>query len=194
MKQRQLCFFFVLLFVALLLSGCNGKSTSKISSVTSVAESSSATDASTKTVKSADDSSAKETENTAASSELSETNDKTIEINEKMYVSWINEIYTNSDRYIGETIKIEGMFKAYHDKTTNNTYNYVYRVGPGCCGNDGSMCGFEFTWDGDMPKDNDWIEVVGTLDSYMEDDISYLTLRCKTLQVKTKRGKENVLQ
>ncbi|MCQ2462020.1 MAG: hypothetical protein MJ177_01285 [Clostridia bacterium] len=135
-----------------------------------------------------------------------------IDIKESNYVTYINEIYTNTNSYIGDTIKIEGMFSAetYGDKS----YYYVYRVGPGCCGNDGSMCGFEFTWDGiDALKENDWIEVTGKLRTYEEtgmvaqyvDDTNtettlveqtntYLTLDAVNVIVKpdSERGAENV--
>ncbi|QOX63873.1 hypothetical protein FRZ06_11280 [Anoxybacterium hadale] len=117
-----------------------------------------------------------------------------VDITEKMYVAYINEIYVNTPDYIGQNIRIQGMFQAYTDETTGLTYYYVYRVGPGCCGNDGSMCGFEFTWNGDLPKDNDWIEVIGSLRTYEDDGWSYLTLDASSVTVMKERGAENVLQ
>jgi putative membrane protein len=54
------------------------------------------------------------------------------------------------------------------------------------------MCGFEFTWDGEMPSDNDWIEVVGTLNKYDLDGQTYLTLKASSVTVKTERGAESV--
>lgn len=127
----------------------------------------------------------------ASSSETLATGD-VIDITEKMYVTYINDIYTNPDDYLGKTIQIEGMFaKEYYDET-DTTYYYVYRTGPGCCGNDGSMCGFEFTYDGQMPADNDWIQVIGTLCSYEEGGLSYLTLDASSVTVMTERGAETV--
>ena len=61
--------------------------------------------------------------------------DVDVDITEKMYVAYINEIYVNAEDYIGQTIRIQGMFQAYTDEETGNTYYYVYRTGPGCCGN-----------------------------------------------------------
>lgn len=116
--------------------------------------------------------------------------EKIIEITEKLYVSWINEIYTATQRYTGRKIKIEGMFAA--ETASNKTYYYVYRVGPGCCGNDGAMCGFEFTTDGEYPKENDWIEVIGTLEVYEENGAPYLTLSNSKVTVKQERGLETV--
>jgi len=117
-----------------------------------------------------------------------------VDITEKMYVTYINEIYVNTEDYIGETIRIQGMFQAYKDDNTGQTYYYVYRTGPGCCGNDGSMCGFEFTWGEDMPEEDDWIEVVGSLRTYEEDGWSYLTLDAKSVTVMEERGAETVYQ
>jgi putative membrane protein len=115
-----------------------------------------------------------------------------IEITEKMYVTFINDIYTNTEDYLGKTISIEGMFTSSYFVDTYTTYYYVYRVGPGCCGNDGNMCGFEFTFEGDMPADNDWISVVGTLEEYEENGVTYLTIKADQVMVMEERGEEVV--
>jgi putative membrane protein len=122
------------------------------------------------------------------------TEKETIDITEKFFVTFINDIYTNTPEYLGKTIKIEGMFKGEYFEPTKKTYYYVYRTGPGCCGNDGSMCGFEFTYDEDMPVDNDWIEVVGTLRTYEEEGYTYLTLDADRVTVLDTRGAETVFQ
>ena len=115
-----------------------------------------------------------------------------VEVTEDMFVTFVNEIYTNSEDYLGRTIRLQGMFASAYDEPSGSTYSYVYRVGPGCCANDGSMCGFEFSWDGEMPKTDEWIEVTGTLDEYEQDGLTYLTLRAKTVEEKAERGAENV--
>lgn len=117
-----------------------------------------------------------------------------VDITEKMYVAYINELYVNTPDYIGQNIRIQGMFQSYTDENTGLTYYYVYRVGPGCCGNDGSMCGFEFTWTGDLPQNNDWIEVIGSLRTYEDDGWTYLTLDASSVTVMKERGAENVFQ
>lgn len=119
---------------------------------------------------------------------------KVINITEKMYVTWINEIYTNATDYVGQTVTLEGMYSTYTEESTDTVYHYVYRVGPGCCGNDGSMCGFEFTYDGEMPKENDWIKLTGVVDVYEEDGYKYLALRAAEIEVKSERGQETVFQ
>ncbi|MDF2653991.1 MAG: hypothetical protein K0R19_465, partial [Bacillota bacterium] len=124
----------------------------------------------------------------------SASGDVDVDITEKMYVAYINDIYVNTPDYIGQNIRIQGMFQSYTDENTGLTYYYVYRVGPGCCGNDGSMCGFEFTWSGDLPQNNDWIEVIGSLRTYEEDGWTYLTLDASSVTVMKERGAENVFQ
>lgn len=115
---------------------------------------------------------------------------ETIEISENAFVSKINEIYTNTDSYLGKNIVIEGCFaKQNYD---NKTYYYVYRTGPGCCGNDGAMCGFEFTSQEKMPKDNDWIRVEGELNKYEENGQTYLTIKANSVDVLTQRGMATV--
>lgn len=117
-----------------------------------------------------------------------------VDITEKMYVTYINEIYLNAEDYIGQNIRIQGMFQSYTDESTDSTYYFVYRIGPGCCGNDGDMCGFEFTWDGKIPEENDWIEVIGTLRSYEYDGWPVLVLDASSVTVQKERGEENVFQ
>lgn len=125
---------------------------------------------------------------------LEKSEGEVIEITEKMYVTYINDIYTNLENYKGKKIKLEGMFTSTYDESTKETYYFVYRTGPGCCGNDGSMCGFEFTTTDTIPTENDWIEVTGTLDSYEQDGFIYLTLRDSQVVVKEERGLEVVYQ
>ena len=129
-----------------------------------------------------------------ATPESTNSSDGLVDITEKMYVTYINDIYTNLGDYLGKKIRIQGMFAAQVDDTTQKTYFYVYRVGPGCCGNDGAMCGFEFTLPDAPPNQNDWIEVVGILDSYTEEGTTYPVLRAQSVKVLPTRGSETVYQ
>ena len=122
------------------------------------------------------------------------TNEDIIEITGKMYVTYVNEIYTNTEAYEGKTIKLEGMFTSAYDESTKQTYYFVYRTGPGCCNNDGSMCGFEFTTQDTIPVENDWIEVTGILESYEENGYTYLNLKDAKVIIKEERGQEVVYQ
>lgn len=55
-----------------------------------------------------------------------------------------------------KTIKLEGLYDEYTNPETNETYRYVIRYDPGCCGND-RVAGFEVLYDGDPPRLKDWI-------------------------------------
>lgn len=112
------------------------------------------------------------------------------DITEKLYVTSINDIYTNTEDYLGKVLRIEGMYSA--QSFGSSVYHYVYRTGPGCCGNDGSMCGFEFIWDGEMPQENDWIRVTGVLEEYTEGTDKYLHIICSNLEYPEVRGAETV--
>ena len=129
---------------------------------------------------------------------------------EATYVTLINDVYNNPDNYLGKVVQIDGMFTSEnYSASGGKTYYYVYRQGPGCCGNDGSMCGFEFTTaDGQYPDytpqsgdDNSahpWIKVVGTLEQYYEDNGNgekagpFYTLSTATYEVMSTRGAEVV--
>ncbi len=116
-----------------------------------------------------------------------------IKITEKMYVTYVNDIYLNKKGYIGKTIQLEGMYT--NEVSEGNTYHFVYRKGPGCCGTDGNMCGFEFSFPGnEMPEKNDWIKVDGKLRSYEENGQEYLTIDAEKLEIMDTRGAEIVAQ
>lgn len=134
---------------------------------------------------------------TSHSQSKKDARDDVVNITEKMYVSYINDIYYNADDYLGKTIKLEGMFLSENYPPDDMKYHhYVFRTGPGCCGNDGAMCGFEVTYDGELPKNNDWVEAVGVLTSYKneKDGMEYLFLKLDQLKVLDTRGAETVYQ
>ena len=125
------------------------------------------------------------------------SNGDMVEIKEKMFIAQLNDVYLNQDDYLGRTIKYEGMFTAYTWEEMGMTYCLVYRQSPGCCGADG-QAGFEVVWpDGSSksyPNENDWCEVVGTLETYEEYGASYLHIILDSLTVKSERGAEFVSQ
>ena len=114
-----------------------------------------------------------------------------IEIKEKMFIAQTNDVYYNPEDYLGKTFKYEGIFLIY-DYTDPVFYN-VIRYGPGCCGID-SNAGFEVAWDGELPKHNDWVEVVGVLEEYELDGFMYLRLALSSIKVLPTRGLETVTQ
>ena len=178
----------LLMVLILLFAGCGAENSAPVSTADSKPASS------TNQASPANSVNSNESSSTAVAANTASVSGVDVNITEKMYVTYINEVYTNVDDYIGKTIQIEGMFEAYYAEETKTTYYYVYRTGPGCCGNDGSMCGFEFTWSGEMPKGNDWIQVIGTLRTYTEGEDTYLTLDAQSVTVLEKRGAETVYQ
>jgi hypothetical protein len=119
-----------------------------------------------------------------------------VEIKEKLFLAQTNDVYLNPEEYLGKTIKLEGIFQSYD---VEPPYYFVIRYGPGCCGNDG-YAGFEVAWNSDgpgektYPEENDWVEAVGVLGTYEEDDYPYLCIALSSLTVKQERGAEFVAQ
>ncbi|MDR2629530.1 MAG: hypothetical protein LBC60_01250 [Spirochaetaceae bacterium] len=125
----------------------------------------------------------------------SQSPDGIIEIKEKMFIAQTNDVYLNPEDYLGKTIKLEGLFKS--EIGYENSYCFVIRYGPGCCGYDGNA-GFEVAWDNSggrsYPEEDAWVEAVGKLQSYDENGYPYLYLSLTSLTVKEKRGAEFVSQ
>jgi hypothetical protein len=117
--------------------------------------------------------------------------DEVIEIGEKMFVGQINDIYSNPEDYLGKTIRYEGLYTYFENNYDDTRYDCVIRYGPGCCGNDGDV-GLEIAWEGDMPEENDWVEVTGVVESYKENGWQYLRVRAASLNVLPVRGNEKV--
>jgi len=124
-------------------------------------------------------------------------NDEVIEIKEKMFISQVNDVYLNTEDYLGKKIKIEGIFTVDNYYTRTEPYRFVLRYGPGCCGNDGNV-GFEVAWPKNSkksyPEEKSWVQAVGELKSYTEEDYQYFYLDLASLDVLTTRGAEFVSQ
>lgn len=116
-----------------------------------------------------------------------------IEIKEKLFIAQTNDVYFNTEDYLGKTFIYEGIFSAYEDPATGNTYYSVIRYGPGCCGIDANA-GFEVVWDKEYPEVDEWVEVVGVLEEYEENGQTYIHLVLSSLEVLEERGKEYVSQ
>jgi uncharacterized membrane protein YcgQ (UPF0703/DUF1980 family) len=113
-----------------------------------------------------------------------------------MFIAQTNDIYLNPQDYFGKTIKLAGIFKK--EYFNDQAYYFVLRYGPGCCGSDGNV-GLEVLWNAPngeavYPNDNDWVEAVGVLGTYTEDDNPYLCLDLISLQKLQTRGAEFVSQ
>ena len=114
-----------------------------------------------------------------------------VEISERLFIAQTNDIYINTEDYLGKTIQYEGIFKTMYWPEEEETYYYVIRYGPGCCGYDGEA-GFEVTWEGEWPEEDDWCEAVGILEIYEINGLKYLRLVLSSLTVLEERGAEFV--
>ncbi|MDY5730380.1 MAG: hypothetical protein SPL05_02415 [Eubacteriales bacterium] len=118
-----------------------------------------------------------------------------LDIREKMFLTQIYDIYFNYEEYKQKPIALEGMF----DKVGNivgveDNRNMVYRRSPGCCGNDG-FDGFVINYNGDLPKENDWVKVYGIVCMGSETDpIQGIYLDVVGIEVLPTRGEEFVAQ
>lgn len=130
-----------------------------------------------------------------------------IKIMENVYVDYINDIHLDSSKYIGKTIEIEGMFKEEKDEN-NKKHLYVYRLtyimehthdeeGNHVEGDEDEhlaevevMSGFEFNYNDDLPKENDWIKVIGKL----EEKDGSLIINAESVKIMKDRGMEKVQQ
>jgi zinc transport system permease protein len=122
-----------------------------------------------------------------------------IEINEKMFIAQTNDVYRNSEDYMGKTIKLEGLFKREQSAVNNAFYCFVLRYGPGCCGTDGNagieVAGKKGAVSGKpYPNTDEWVEAVGELKTYEENGLPYLYIALSSLTVLEKRGAEFVTQ
>ena len=94
---------------------------------------------------------------------------------------------------MGKTLQYEEIFDIYEVPDSGAKYYTVIRYGPGCCGVDANA-GFEVKWDGEYPSQNDWVEAIGVLEEYEEDEYKYLRLALTSLTVLPTRGAEYVSQ
>jgi uncharacterized membrane protein YcgQ (UPF0703/DUF1980 family) len=111
---------------------------------------------------------------------------KVVEIKERYFMAQCYDIMLNPEEYADKLVKIQGMY------FEEEGYKGIYRRTPGCCGDDGSI-GFRIEFEGASPKNDDWIEVVGSvIVSDDKDAYDYIHLRLEKITVLQKRGKEFV--
>jgi uncharacterized membrane protein YcgQ (UPF0703/DUF1980 family) len=114
-----------------------------------------------------------------------------IVIGEKLFIAQINDIYLNTEDYLGKSIQLEGIFEKVKDPATGSEYSFVYRFGPGCCVNDSYAPLEVVAWD-DYPDNYEWVKATGTLvlDESTENPVPVLEL--SALDVQAVRGEEYV--
>ncbi|MCL2411665.1 MAG: hypothetical protein FWC97_08490 [Treponema sp.] len=115
-----------------------------------------------------------------------------IQISETMFITHVNDIYANSNRNIGRTIRLQGIFLR---EPWDEPFSVVFRNAPGCCGNDG-IVGFYTRWPEHnrqpYPEDNAWVEVTGVLRSYQHGTNNLLFIELASLVELSTRGQEFV--
>lgn len=132
-------------------------------------------------------------ETTQENTNLNISQDETLIIGEKMFITQIEEIYYNFEHYKDKKIVVEGMYTLFYDENGVKNKPVVYRNAPGCCGNDG-WAGFYLNYDGEYPEDNDWIKVTGTLELIQLGNFFDLCLNVEKIEVLEQRGEEFVIQ
>ena len=83
-----------------------------------------------------------------------------IVVGDKLYMTQINDWFTNFSDYAGKSVEIEGYYMTF------NTYKYVGRKGPTCPYCTGGYVNFEFQSDEDLSalvSESSWIKVTGIL-------------------------------
>jgi len=124
-----------------------------------------------------------------------EANGPIVEIKEKFFIAQLNDIYLNANRYLGKTIKLEGIFSYDPEEEEQYRIYAVYRKGPGCCRDDGQAL-IEVAWpegtDTPYPKYEAWVEAVGILEEYKEGFSTFIRISLTSLEEKEERGAEYV--
>ena len=182
-KMKKILMTSMLLLIILSLAGCAKNETGEMTSETAPAPTA---DAGSTFVQSP----AKPQPGYVEDDEVGENE---LYIREKMFITQINDIYFNIADYDGKTIVVEGMFQMIPGMDGNEAVPAVYRVGPGCCGNDG-WAGFLLNYDGDLPEVDSWIRVKGTPELIQNDVYVNLYLNVTEMEVKELRGAEFVEQ
>lgn len=97
-------------------------------------------------------------ENTIANIEEKNPNGVDIVIKDKYFITQINDIYYNFDKYEGKTIQIDGF------PLTHENYTFIARYGPGCCVGDGyGILEYQYNKEIKLTDVKDWIRVIGIL-------------------------------
>ncbi len=96
-----------------------------------------------------------------------------------MVYSEVNDMMVYPEKYKDKTIKMTGIYTAFHDENTNKSYYACIIEDATACCKQGIE--FELTEDykypDDYPKEDDQVTVVGTFDTYKEGDATYCVLK-----------------
>lgn len=120
-----------------------------------------------------------------------------IVIRDKLFIASVNEIFVNFRDYVGQSLQVEGLMLNYELGDPPADYHVVYRIGPGCCSNDGSP-GFEVEWpEGSgqaYPDSGAWVRAIGLIEPYEEEGRTLLRLRLLSIETLPEEGQVYVEQ
>jgi len=109
-------------------------------------------------------------------------------IGDKYFITQLNEIYLNTEDYLGKIIEIEGF------PLSNGQYNFVARYGPGCCSNDAiAYLEYEYDTDLELIDEKDWIKIIGEICKGQDaDGTEYIYINALSVEKKDTRGVDTV--
>ena len=119
--------------------------------------------------------------------------DDVLLIKENLFIAQCNDVYANPNDYLDKTIRYEGIYTLVKNPNSDKIHKIVIRNGPGCCVGDGQV-GFEVDFEGDLPKANDWVEVEGKVEKYVDENgFENIKLKLDSIEVLNERGSESVV-
>ena len=121
--------------------------------------------------------------------------DGIIEIGERLFVAQINEIMSNPDRFLGRTIRYEGMLWTVTHPVTEEEFSFVVRMTEGCCSPlepVGFAINLSSLENAEQTPLNAWVEVVGILEQHEGEAFDILRLDVISITEMADRGSEFV--
>lgn len=114
-----------------------------------------------------------------------------ITVGDNLYMTQINDWFTNFKEYNGKTVEIEGYYLNF------DPYSFVGRHGPTCPYCTGGFVDFEFLTDQDITTYKDsktWIKVEGILRKGYDTDVAgdFYYIEATSIKVQDKTGKGTV--
>ena len=124
----------------------------------------------------------------SSDSSSSETSDKIV-IKDEGFITDLDKIFDNVSAYEGKSITIEGFVR---NVNGNNFSVLRYYDMPHEDHTDEVTVGINVTYDGEMPKDDEWVLVTGTIESEMYDGVKQPIIKASKVQKQFTWGKKKV--
>lgn len=122
--------------------------------------------------------------------EMIDLPDNAIEISERLFITHVEHIEQNKENLLGRTIVLEGVLIAFDNDFIGDQVYAAGRRTPGCCHPEG-FAGFILLYDEDLPPEESWVSVVGTVEIINTFPGQYdAALRVKQIRVLPDRGEE----